>query len=348
MLLAVALNTGFAIHSMLKLEQKFDLKQFVPESSYLKQFNEKQGIYFPVIGIDTGIYLGHLNYTESLPNLLNMSKTLTNRPDLMLDYDSWIDGFAEFAVIYHNTNITDVAESDWNIYLNEFLSSWDGGKYRQKIHFDTPLKCGEPAPPIKVSLLSFNFRPMTIRSEYIPVKEAIEKIVHDANLTTGEGFSTVWSKSFGNWGTNEVVYAEVSTNLLLAVVCVMSCTLIFIMNINVCFWILVYLILTMIAVGGYMQLSGLTLEMITCMCLQLAIGLCIDYATHIGHTFLTITEGTKDERALEAVLQIGAAVFHGGFSTLLSISVLAGSESYVILAFLKVSSTFEKLIFTFI
>lgn len=87
-----------------------------------------------------------------------------------------------------------------------------------------------------------------------------------------------------------------------------------------------------------MHVWGLTIDLVSCIALQLAVGLCVDYAAHIGHTFMTISMGTKTERVTETVLQIGEAVFSGGGSTLLALSMLAISEAYIFQAFFKVSS----------
>lgn len=87
-----------------------------------------------------------------------------------------------------------------------------------------------------------------------------------------------------------------------------------------------------------MQIWGLTIDLVSCIALQLAVGLCVDYAAHIGHTFLTISKGTKTERAMETVLQIGSAVLSGGSSTLLSLAMLANSDAYTFQAFFKVKT----------
>lgn len=85
-----------------------------------------------------------------------------------------------------------------------------------------------------------------------------------------------------------------------------------------------------------MQRWGLTIDLVSCIGLELAVGLCVDYAAHIGHTFMTIENGNRSERALQTILQIGSAVLYGGMSTLLALSMLANSEAYTFQAFFKV------------
>ncbi len=84
-----------------------------------------------------------------------------------------------------------------------------------------------------------------------------------------------------------------------------------------------------------MYIWGLTIDLVSCIALQLAVGLCVDYAAHIGHTFLKL-DGTKTERAMESVLQIGEAVLSGGGSTILALAMLWVSDAYIFQAFFKV------------
>lgn len=94
-------------------------------------------------------------------------------------------------------------------------------------------------------------------------------------------------------------------------------------------------ILFQVSVGGFMYFWGLTIDSTSCIALQLATGLCVDYAAHICLAFLSRT-GSRAVRALEAMTNIGPAVYNGGISSLLAISMLALSESYVFTSFFKV------------
>lgn len=99
---------------------------------------------------------------------------------------------------------------------------------------------------------------------------------------------------------------------------------------------------------GFMQRWGLTIDLVSCIGLELAVGLCVDYAAHVGHTFLTVTNGDRNERTLETILHIGAAVLYGGGSTLLALAMLANSEAYTFNAFFKVRKLDLKFIFNYL
>lgn len=75
--------------------------------------------------------------------------------------------------------------------------------------------------------------------------------------------------------------------------------------------------------------------------LELGIGLSVDYAAHVAHAFLNAESREDDHnarttRALIAVRYIGAAVTYGAGSTLLALSMLSFSTSYVFTAFFRI------------
>ena len=88
---------------------------------------------------------------------------------------------------------------------------------------------------------------------------------------------------------------------------------------------------------------GLTLNSFTGVNMIFALGLAVDYSSHIAHNFLLtkppkscVTDRQKRQyKAKIAVSQMGSSVFHGGASTFISISVLGFSDSYAFSVFFK-------------
>lgn len=70
--------------------------------------------------------------------------------------------------------------------------------------------------------------------------------------------------------------------------------------------------------------------------LTLSIGICVDHSVHIAHTFLTINQGSRNERALGTINQIGGAVLYGGISTILALVMLYGSQAYMYRSFFRI------------
>ncbi|KXJ79597.1 hypothetical protein RP20_CCG000345 [Aedes albopictus] len=337
-ILAVICMTGLNIQSLMKLRQKFDPNWFIPEETYFSKFIVKNREQYPNNGYEAMLLFGNYNYTAELQELLRITHELENRTDILHSVDSWLEPFQDFVHTHYDKDIGEVvlSESDFHSYLSKFLYSHEGGRYQMNFKFATKLKCGAPAPNITVSTIDFKFRPFGEREEYIPAKHAVEVLLAESHFSTKAPFNTLWAKVFGNWVTDEIIDTEIYRNVALAMVGVMFCSAVLIVNPQICFWIFICVLLTLVNVGGLMQRWGLTLDICSCIALQLAVGLCVDYAAHIGHTFLTISHGNRNRRSLETVLHIGAAVLYGGGSTILSLSVLSGSQAYTYRTFFKI------------
>jgi Niemann-Pick C1 protein len=283
-----------------------------------------------------------------------MVDDLSDQHDIALGVISWVDPFRNFVKINFQTGgcntlkssqyvfqILDVynetlSEEYFNLYLSMFLFSARNAVYQANFRFDKPLECGVPAPKIIMSTVDFHFNQFKGPEEYLPAMHKVQQIAESCNFTTGDKFSTAWSKVFASWITDELIDTEVMRNLQLALLCVMACTALLIADIQICFWIFICVLLTMVNVCGFMQRWGLTIDLVSCIGLELAIGLCVDYATHIGHTFLTVEEGTRMDRSLKTVTSIGSAVVYGGLSTLIGVFMLSQSEAYIFQSFFRI------------
>jgi len=121
----------------------------------------------------------------------------------------------------------------------------------------------------------------------------------------------------------------------LSLLCVFITTVLLIQNIPACVLVLSCVFLTLVNVGGFIHFWGLTIDVISCVNLVIAVGLCVDYSAHIAHCFMAQT-GSSNERSIKTLRDIGPAVLNGGFSTFLAFVLTAGSTSHVFSTFFKV------------
>lgn len=330
--------TGFSIESILHLEQRFDPKWFIPEDTYYKQFLNIHEQFYPEAGYPAMVFLGKMNYRQEFMELSFLSEKLKNETYID-DVTGWVEPFHKYVLKNYGRNIMNsstLSDEEFNAYLTRFLFSPIGGRFQINFKFSPPLKCGQPAPNITASSMSFRFSRFQGPKEYLPAMNHIKGLIKSTPIESGDGYRSVWSKVFANWVTDEIIAVEVERNIELALLCVMVCTVILITNLQMCFWIFICVLLTIVNVLGWMQKWGMTVDIVCCIGLELAIGLCVDYAAHIGHTFLTTTGETKTERAFKTVTSIGSAVLLGGGSTFLSLSLLSMSKAYTFQCFFKI------------
>ena len=94
---------------------------------------------------------------------------------------------------------------------------------------------------------------------------------------------------------------------------------------------------------GSIHYWGLTYNSFTGMNMIFALGLAVDYSTHIAHTFLltkppascTTNRAKRNYKAIKAVSAMGSSVLHGAISTFLAIMVLAFTTSYAFIVFFR-------------
>lgn len=338
-ILFTLIMTGFSIQAVLKLEQRFDPKWFIPEGTYYKEFLDKHEFFYPDEGHAAMVFLGEMNYNTEFRKLHGMVQELKNE-SYVKDFETWVEPFQAYVLTKYNRSLTNssslISDAEFKQYLSKFLYSPKGGQYQVNFKFTDLLNCGQQTPNITASSMSFKFLRFSGPEQYIPAMNHVKDVVKSTNITSGDGYRSVWSKVFSTWVTDEIIAVEVERNIELALLCVMICTFILITNLQMCLWIFICVLLTIVNVLGWMQRWGMTVDIVSCIGLELAIGLCVDYAAHVGHTFLTTHEGTRAERALKTVTSIGTAVFLGGGATLLSLSLLSMSKAYTFQAFFKI------------
>lgn len=338
-ILAVTLVvTGFGILGSLQLQQWFDPHWFLPSGSYLAEFRTTERQYFINKGYNAFVLIGEVDYPSKLPQIITLAEQIGNMSAVQ-SVQPWPVHFNEFVNKYYQKDLsqTILSEEDFHLYLSKFLFSRAGGKYQGNFQFKGNLTCGKKTPKISLSTIDFMFKRFFGPHEWIPAMDDSLLIVDNAGI---DGYATVWCKFFSLWVTDKLIAQEVLRNLLLALVCVIGMTSILIMELQTCFWILLCVLLTLLDVCGFMHFWGLTIDVVTCIGLELSIGLSVDYAAHMAHSFLVAEapEGPQNrrQRVQIAVRHIGAAVAYGAGSTLVALSMLVFSEAYVFMTFFKI------------
>ncbi|KAL6447550.1 hypothetical protein ACFW04_000040 [Cataglyphis niger] len=329
-----------SIAGALQLKQGFDPALLIPKGSYWDQYTIINSKKFSEQGVEAFILMGDdIDYPSKFSKIISLTERLKNE-SFIQNIEPWPINFAKFVSTYYDTDLktTKITNDHFYHYLSKFLVSQTGGKYQRNFVFNETFICGKKAPQIIATTIEFKFIRFVSPSEWIPAMDDSKHLVSKAQI---EGYITVWSKLFGPWTADKMIIQEISRNLILVLVCVMGTTIILIAEMHTCCWILLCILLTLLNVCGFMYFWGQSIDMVSSIGLQLAIGLSVDYAAHVAHVFLH-TETSEDDdasrttRALITVRHIGAAVAYGAGSTLIAVSMLAFSTSYVFIAFFKI------------
>lgn len=268
--------SAFSIERVFQIKQKFDPIWFIPSSTYYFEYAMMHRQLYPNRGFEAAVYMGSFNYTDEIPKIIELSEKLNKETDILGHVSSWIEEFQEFMEEFYEIDLRNqkLTEEQFKFYISKFLFSASGGKYQANFKFDKTLICGEPASEVRISSISFNFHKFVDRDEYLPAKKAVENIIKEAECG-GQDDVFLWGKIFGNWITDEIIDEEIFRNISLALAGVFICTTLMIVNLQVCFYIFICVLLSLLSVGGFMQVWGLGLDLVTCISLQLSVGICI-------------------------------------------------------------------------
>ena len=87
---------------------------------------------------------------------------------------------------------------------------------------------------------------------------------------------------------------------------------------------------------GVTYFLGQTIETVTCLCLVLGIGFCVDYCAHVAHAF-GVASGNSEKRVEIVLTEMGTAILNGATTTFVGFSLLAFSDYYGFTVVFRVS-----------
>jgi len=333
LLIATAGLLGAGSYGLTGLKQDFDFNLFLPPDSDATKYNEISSKYYPNEGVTLAVHMGNIDYFREQKNVkMAIDKVYQNEYIVKSSVSSWYEGYISWLNKTKTNETTSkldannhpIDESFFYSWLQKYLNSTEGRIYRTDVTINTNR--------IKFSRFHATHIKMSDSATQVKAMDSVRKAI--SSVFSKEAFP--YTRFYVGWETDKIIATELIRNLGLAGACVFVVTLFLLANIWTSLMVFTCVVLTLVDVGGMMYFWGLTIDTVTSVMLILAIGLCIDYAAHIGHSFMTSKASTRNERAASALSEIGPAVFNGGFSTFLAFVLLAASVSYVFKTFFKV------------
>ena len=306
--------------SHLKMDFKFEW--FVPKGHWVKDVMALRETHFSTGGrVPVGLYTGAADYYTHRAAFKSMTTAFqANAYVAPSSVSSWQDAFA-----LSQAGQPAIADSaTYHAKVKAFVGSASGSAFAKNVVF---------APGTNNIVATFVpgfFAAFAGAAQELKAMDSVRTIAAIAPELKMVSYSVIFVFGEGL----KVVEVEVVRNIVLAAGCVFL----------VCWALLhslmaaglVLLVVTMIDVCllGFTHWIGESINMVTAINLLLAVGLCVDYAAHIAHSFMEAV-GTRQERAHLALSTIGPSVFNGGMSTLLATIIMVTAKTYVFQSFGK-------------
>ncbi|KAI6173560.1 Patched domain-containing protein 3 [Aphelenchoides besseyi] len=266
-------------------------------------------------------------HPEEIETMLKMVEELENTPYSMGANSTqiWLREFNNYRQYFaeDDANFYETFKSFLGISFNKQWSSFihwadnpnrEGKKYVEKFFFTTAFKI--PDWNVRTNLLLI-WRNITAR---YPQYQAL---VFDENNFFSDQMLELKSTTLNSLGTAIIA---------MIIICVL-----FIAESTIVYWVTFILVSMDIGVAGYLSLWGADLDPTTVVNILMSIGLCIDFATHVGYRIYRSQETDPDRRIADALGAIGWPVVQAGFSTLLAIVVMMLVPSNVVRMFARTS-----------
>uniref|UniRef100_A0A0R3RG29 SSD domain-containing protein n=1 Tax=Elaeophora elaphi TaxID=1147741 RepID=A0A0R3RG29_9BILA len=228
-------------------------------------------------------------------------------------FESNDEDFYDILESFLNTSFN----SHWNAYLSwtqNPIKFQPGKRYVNRFFFTTAFKIKDWK--VRTALL-LQWRNIT--SHYAKY----EALVFDENNFYSDQMMELQSTTLSSLGT---------AILAMIIVCIL-----FIADYTIVFWVVFAMISMDIGIAGYLSLWGADLDPTTVVNILMSIGLCIDFATHVGYRIYRSKYRNPDERIRDALGAVGWPVVQGGISTLLAIIVMILVPSNVVRMFARTS-----------
>merc|ERR1719343_241021 len=142
------------------------------------------------------------------------------------------------------------------------------------------------------------------------------------------GSAMPYAYTFLSWETFRIIKKEMYLNAGLCLAAVFVITLVLIAHPVTAVLVFLVVVMTVVDILGCMNMWGLAIDNVSVIQLVISVGLCIDYAAHVGHNFM-LHQGSRSQRVVATLGDVGSAVMCGGISTFLGVMLLSLSKSYV-------------------
>ena len=294
---------SFGLYGTINIKQEFDEIKQLPPDTYLREWFENIRQDFTGLGQNVKLFTGYIDPMKDLSKLdllLEELEDMKRQKFIIKDMDSWWIEFKIF--IQEKWNIQDWKltlpvdnksnpdSHTFDYLLSDFLHSSKGGKYKSNIIFNGTLTCNKAAPPITASSSDITYRKFNGPSEHIPNVDLIENLINSKKISA---YVFTNGRVYGLWDMDRAIVRELWRNLGCAIACVLAITFLLLADVYASIQVLICVVFTLLDVVGSLHFWGITIDSVSCSCIIVIVGLCVDYSVHIVHTFLVSTGKIK-------------------------------------------------------
>ncbi|XP_066280926.1 patched domain-containing protein 3-like [Branchiostoma lanceolatum] len=323
---------GCAIWGCTQVRQGIRLSRLAADDSYVVDFYNKEDQYYGEYGPRVAVIIAEpLNYWEQSTRD-QVEKLLTKFEDTDFTFgktesESWLRDYLAFVNQYSGVipGLSAATKSSFLSNLSDpFLKNAAFERYAQDIEFN-----GD-----KSAIVSSRFfvqtknidnsdreQGMMLKMREIADSMSIKTMVYHPTFIFFDQYITILPNTLQNLGIATATMFVVALVLVPHPVCSI--------------WVTLSIASICTGVVGYMTFWDVNLDAISMINIIMCIGFSVDFSAHVTYAFVSCEDKNRNARAVFALYSLGMPILQGALSTILGVSALSTSVSYIFRTFFK-------------
>eukprot|EP00035_Acanthoeca_spectabilis_P015158 m.299671 g.299671 ORF g.299671 m.299671 type:complete len:908 (-) comp16299_c0_seq2:26-2749(-) len=323
---------GLGIWACTRVTVDFEYEWFIPDDSYFQDTLAVRKRYYGAREVPVAMYTFSGNYSSSLSQSQYSKMTTALENNDMLVEDSCVNWWPDFIAFAESNASTAMTTFDGErivgstVFDQTFLNFYNddaGSPYRNYLTVSNDV----------LELTEIPCRDDTARRDMTYRTEQMDRMREIAEICWSLG-AVALGPAYWVQDAHKIFLREIVINLACALAGVFFITTLMLGSLVPSLIVTFLLVVIDVEVLGSIYLSGDYFNTVTGINLVLAVGLSVDAVAHITHAFLA-HDGTGDERARRALVEIGRSVFNGAVSTMIVLLPLVGARTYVFQVFFR-------------
>jgi len=324
----VCVISGLSIYGLVDRDTDFSLEYFFDDQ--LTRFADVEEEYFAT-PLSIGYYTKDIDYFSHQADMEELREIILNSKYIDSDYSytDWHHEYLQWAQINLGSEYIndDGYVNDENMYYDNLYTFLDGPGAQFSSHVIYDSDNGISAARIW-TFMDGEYINGDLKVRY----NAMEDVEDEVASIEMEIYP--YNYVFVYWEEYAIIKSELARNLSIAIVTIIFIVMLLIKEswvaclTNFCIF---FAILSIVGISYYWDVVFNGVSLIYTL---IAVGLSVDYSIHVSHRYCHET-GTSQERAINAVVNMGPAVYHGLFSTFLAVMCLITSGSYIFKIFFR-------------
>ena len=313
-----------SIYGCFQMEEGIDLKHLAPDDSYVASYYDNEDRYFSSYGPFVMLVIKDENFqyweTSARENLNVCLKEFESSDFVAKNMTIfWLDSYERYGAS------TGLDISDKNVFMRNLPTFLNvSGFYR-----DVNISSGKILAS-RLFIPSINITTTTDEKNML-------NFFRDTASTCGQNMDLlVYHPAFIYFDQYAVIVSNTIQNIVVATAVMLVISLLLIPHPVCSLWVTFAIASVIVGVAGFMALWDVNLDSISMINLVICIGFSVDFSAHISYAFVSSGKKTPNEKAIDALYNLGYPIIQGAVSTVAGVVVLSAAKSYIFRTFFKI------------